>query len=26
VHVSAGPGVFNNAPVTVLTADFGVRR
>jgi uncharacterized protein YkwD len=26
VHVTAGPGVFNNAPVTVLTADFGVRR
>jgi uncharacterized protein YkwD len=26
VHVSAGPGVFKNAPVTVLTADFGVRR
>ena len=22
----SGPGVFNNAPVTVLTADFGVRR
>lgn len=26
VHVTTGPGVFNNAPVTVLTADFGVRR
>jgi uncharacterized protein YkwD len=26
VHVDAGPGVFNGAPVTVLTADFGVRR
>jgi uncharacterized protein YkwD len=26
IHVTAGPGVFNNAPVTVLTADFGVRR
>ncbi len=26
IHVSSGPGVFNNAPVTVLTADFGVRR
>jgi uncharacterized protein YkwD len=26
IHVTAGPGVFNDAPVTVLTADFGVRR
>jgi uncharacterized protein YkwD len=26
IHVTVGPGVFNNAPVTVLTADFGVRR
>jgi uncharacterized protein YkwD len=26
IHVTAGPGVFNNAPVTVVTADFGVRR
>jgi uncharacterized protein YkwD len=26
IHVTAGPGVFNNAPVTVITADFGVRR
>ena len=26
VHVNAGPGVFNGAPVTVVTADFGVRR
>lgn len=26
IHVTSGPGVFNNAPVTVLTADFGVRR
>jgi len=26
VHVTAGPGVFDNAPVTLLTADFGVRR
>jgi uncharacterized protein YkwD len=26
IHVSSGPGVFNNSPVTVLTADFGVRR
>jgi uncharacterized protein YkwD len=26
VHVDAGPGVFNGAPVTVVTADFGVRR
>jgi uncharacterized protein YkwD len=26
VHATAGPGVFNNAPVTVLTANFGVRR
>ena len=26
IHTTAGPGVFNNAPVTVLTADFGVRR
>jgi uncharacterized protein YkwD len=26
VHVDAGPGVYNNAPVTILTADFGVRR
>jgi uncharacterized protein YkwD len=26
IHVAAGPGVFNNAPVTVITADFGVRR
>jgi uncharacterized protein YkwD len=26
VHSSAGPGVFRNAPVTVVTADFGVRR
>ena len=26
VHVDVGPGVFGNCPVTVLTADFGVRR
>jgi uncharacterized protein YkwD len=26
IHVTAGPGVFSNAPVTVITADFGVRR
>ena len=26
VHVDAGPGVFNGAPVTILTADFGRRR
>lgn len=26
VHVEAGPGVFRGAPVTVVTADFGVRR
>jgi uncharacterized protein YkwD len=26
VHVDAGHGVFGTAPVTVLTADFGVRR
>jgi uncharacterized protein YkwD len=26
VHVDAGPGVFRGAPVTVVTADFGVRR
>jgi uncharacterized protein YkwD len=26
VHVDAGPGVYKNAPVTILTADFGVRR
>ena len=26
IHVTSGPGVFKNAPVTVLTADFGVRR
>jgi len=26
VHTSAGPGVFNGAPVTVVTADFGARR
>lgn len=26
VHVNAGPGVFKGAPVTVVTADFGVRR
>jgi uncharacterized protein YkwD len=26
VHVDAGPGVFNGMPVTVVTADFGVRR
>jgi uncharacterized protein YkwD len=26
VHVDAGPGVFGNAPVTVITTDFGVRR
>jgi uncharacterized protein YkwD len=26
VHVEAGPGVYKNAPVTILTADFGVRR
>jgi uncharacterized protein YkwD len=25
VHVDAGPGVFGGAPVTVVTADFGVR-
>lgn len=26
VHVDAGLGVFRGAPVTVVTADFGVRR
>jgi uncharacterized protein YkwD len=26
VHVDAGPGVFQGRPVTVVTADFGVRR
>lgn len=26
VHVDAGPGVFKGQPVTVVTADFGVRR
>ena len=26
VHVNAGPGVFGNAPVTVITTDFGVKR
>ncbi len=26
VHVTAGPGVFGGAPVTVITTDFGVRR
>jgi uncharacterized protein YkwD len=26
VHTSAGPGAFRNAPVTIVTADFGVRR
>jgi uncharacterized protein YkwD len=26
VHVDVGPGVFGSDPVTVLTADFGVRR
>jgi uncharacterized protein YkwD len=26
VHVDAGEGVFGGSPVTVLTADFGVRR
>jgi len=26
VHANAGPGVFNGAPVTVVTADFGIRR
>ena len=26
VHASAAPGVFRNSPVTVLTANFGVRR
>ena len=26
VHVDAGHGVFGTEPVTVLTADFGVRR
>jgi uncharacterized protein YkwD len=26
VHVDAGPGVYKGAPVTVVTADFGVRR
>ncbi len=25
VHVNAGPGVFGNSPVTVITTDFGVR-
>lgn len=25
VHVDAGPGIFKGAPVTVVTADFGVR-
>jgi uncharacterized protein YkwD len=26
VHVESAPGMFGGAPVTVLTADFGVRR
>jgi uncharacterized protein YkwD len=26
VHVDAGPGVFRGMPVTIVTADFGVRR
>ena len=26
VHVTEAPGVFGNAPVTVITTDFGVRR
>jgi uncharacterized protein YkwD len=26
VHVDSAPGVYRNAPVTILTADFGVRR
>jgi uncharacterized protein YkwD len=26
VHANPAPGVFRNAPVTVLTANFGVRR
>jgi uncharacterized protein YkwD len=26
VTVDAGPGVFNGLPVTIVTADFGVRR
>jgi uncharacterized protein YkwD len=26
VHVESAPGVFNGGPVTVVTADFGVRR
>ena len=26
VHTNAGPGTFRNAPVTIVTADFGVRR
>jgi uncharacterized protein YkwD len=26
VHVSAGPGTFGGQPVTIVTADFGVRR
>jgi uncharacterized protein YkwD len=26
VHVDTGPGVYKNAPVTIVTADFGVRR
>jgi uncharacterized protein YkwD len=26
VHVAAAPGMYGGAPVTVVTADFGVRR
>lgn len=26
VHVDSAPGVYRNAPVTIVTADFGVRR
>ena len=26
VHVASGPGIFAGAPVTIVTADFGVRR
>src|SRR5215217_7438979 len=26
VHVDAGPGVYRGLPVTIVTADFGVRR
>jgi uncharacterized protein YkwD len=26
LHVAAAPGVYGNAPVTIITTDFGVRR